>query len=407
MSNQTNFGLDFPAGKATALITKIQHIARENGSEARIVGGAVRDGLMRKPVKDFDMAINMPITRFINIMNKHKIKFYETGLAHGTITVLQDDVSIEVTQTRIDVKSDGRYSEVEETTDWSKDANRRDFTVNAIYLTDDGKLYDPYHGALDIQHKKLKFIGSADARIEEDYLRILRAFRFLACLPSFALPKRDVEAIRKHCYKLNTLSGERITDEFSKWLSAENPIAALNLAGKIRLDRHGFGFDFLLGNLKLGKVEQAFLELDWLARLAAITPISDKNKIFSLMQFSRYQQKRFERLMKGLTEAEALELASGKWEQTAYWHANDIHDMARIYSIRTGFIFAQNLLDEFDVFEKPKFPISGEDLIQLGWVPGPQLGAKLIELERIWVLNNFTIPSDINFSAKNINNKKN
>ncbi len=390
-----------------ALITKIQNIARENGSEARIVGGAVRDWLMRKPVNDFDMAINMPIIQFINILIEQKLKFYETGLAYGTITVLQDDVSIEITQTRIDVKSDGRHSEVKETTDWLVDAKRRDFTMNAIYLTDNGILYDPYNGALDIKRKKLKFIGSADARIEEDYLRILRAFRFIACLPEFALPKSDVEAIKRHCHKLNTLSADRITDEFRKLLSAETPIAALNLAHEIGLDRHGFGFNFLLDNLKIDQLEKAFLQLDWLARLAAITPICNKNKLYSFMQFSRQQQRRFERLMKGLTEVEAVGLTTMKWKQIAYWHENDIQYMARIYSVRTGFMFGQNLLKEIDAFQKQKFPVSGEDLIQLGWTPGPQLGRKLVELERIWVLNDFKIPSDTNFLPKNIKNNIN
>ena len=403
MSKQTNFALDFPAGKATALITKIQKIARENGSEARIVGGAVRDWLMKRPVKDFDMAVNMRMTLFVNLLNEHRIKFYKTGLAHGTITVSHDDVSIELTQTRIDVKGDGRHSEVRETKDWSDDANRRDFTVNAIYLTDDGILYDPHNGVMDIKHKKLKFIGSANARIEEDYLRILRAFRFVACLPGFALPKSDMEAIGRHCHKLKTLSAERITDEFSKWLSAESPMVALSIARKIGLDRHGFGFDFLLDNLKIAELENAFLQLDWLARLAAITRVRDKNKIYSLIQFSRRQRRRFERLMEGLTEVEAEGLATKKWEQIAYWHANDIQDLARIYSSRTGFMYGQNMLAEFDAFEKPKFPVSGEDLIQLGWKSGPQLGRKLVELERIWVLNDFKIPSDTNFSSKNLN----
>lgn len=401
MSDQTNFVSVFPAGKEMALIKKIQNIARENGSEARIVGGAVRDWLMKRPVKDFDMAINMPITQFIKILNKHKLKFYETGLAYGTVTVLQDDLSIEITQTRIDVKSDGRHSEVKETTDWLMDANRRDFTMNAIYLTDDGILYDPYDGALDIKRKKLKFIGSADARIKEDYLRILRAFRFVASLPEFVLPKSDVQAIRRHCHKLNTLSAERITDEFSKLLSTENPLAALNLARKTGLDTNGFGFDFLLENLKISVLEKAFLQLDWLARLAAITPVRNKNKIYSLMQFSRNQQRRFERLMRGLTDAEAEGLKTRKWEQIAYWHASDIQYMARIYSVRTGFMFAQNMLNEFDAFEKPEFPFSGEDLIQLGWTPGPHLGKKLLELERKWVFNDFKIPSDMLLSTEN------
>lgn len=398
-----NFASDFPVGKARALITKIQNIARQNGSEARIVGGAVRDWLMRRSVEDVDMAINMPITRFIDILSKKKIKFYESGLAHGTITVLEDDVSIEVTQTRIDIKSDGRHSKVRETNDWSADASRRDFTVNAIYLTDDGILFDPLNGALDIQSKKLQFIGSANARIEEDYLRILRAFRFVACLPAFMLPASDIEAIRKHCHKLNTLSAERIKDEFSKWLAAENPIMALKLATEIGLDRHGFGFEFLLDNLQMSKLEQAFLKLDWLARLASITSITDKNKICNLMQFSRVQHKRFERLMRGFTDAEAEGLTNENWEKIAYWHGNDIHDLARVHSIRTGYMFSQNLLDKLDVYQKPNFPISGEDLIQMGDMPGPQLGEKLNELERKWVLNNFKMPTDIKSLTENIN----
>ena len=135
--------LEFPAGKARTLIKKIQKIARENNKEARLVGGAVRNLLMKKPVKDFDIAINFPIVHFIEILNKHKIKFYETGLSHGTITVVENDISIEVTQTRKDIKSDGRRSEVEPVTDWLLDAQRRDFTINAIYLTDANTLFDP------------------------------------------------------------------------------------------------------------------------------------------------------------------------------------------------------------------------------------------------------------------------
>ena len=407
MSNETYLVSEFPAGKAKTLITKIQKIARENGSEARIVGGAVRDWLLGKPVRDLDMAVNMPIIRFIDILNKHKIKFYKTGVSHGTITVVQGDVSIEITQTRVDVKSDGRHSDVEPITDWAIDSNRRDFSVNAIYLTEAGTLYDPHDGLSDIQNKTLKFIGSADARIEEDHLRILRAFRFLACLKGFMLPNTDIQAIKRHCQKLKTLSKERVTDEIAKLLAAKNPIFALNLAQKIGLDKRGFGFDFFLNNLKVPQLKRAFLHLDWIARLAAITPMNEKNTVYGLIQFSRQQQKRFEHLMIGITKTEATLLTSKDWKKIAYWHATDIQDKARIYAIKNGFIFSKSLRDNLDKFKKPNFPISGEDLKKLGWKSGPILGKKLLELENMWVANDFELPLEIKISPKYTNNDLN
>ena len=178
----------FPAGKAKTLIKKIQRIARENNGEARLVGGAVRNWLMKMPIKDFDMAINIPILKLIEILKKKGIKLHETGVSHGTITVVENDITIEVTQTRKDIESDGRRSNVVAISDWAQDAQRRDFTVNAIYFTDSYKLYDPFNGLSDLRNKKLTFIGSADERIQEDYLRILRAFRLIAFLPQFRMP---------------------------------------------------------------------------------------------------------------------------------------------------------------------------------------------------------------------------
>ena len=393
--------LEFPAGKARALIKKIQKIARENNKEARLVGGAVRNLLMKKPVKDFDIAINFPIVHFIEILNKHKIKFYETGLSHGTITVVENDISIEVTQTRKDIKSDGRRSEVEPVTDWLLDAQRRDFTINAIYLTDANTLFDPCNGLSDLHDKKLTFIGSADDRIQEDYLRILRAFRFFAWMPEFEIPQDDIEALKRHCKKLNLLSLERITDEFSKWLMANNPINSLYLAKKIGLDRFGFGFCFSLVNLEFDIFKNAFLQLDWLARLAAITPVHKKNKIYSKIRFSRHERARFERLMQELTYSEASKLITNHWQKTAYWHASDLSDKMRIYCIRKGFLFPKNKWSSIDAFKKPKFPITGKDLKQAGWSTGPEMGLKLKELEHLWVMNEFKLPENTDFSPNN------
>ena len=385
---------EFPAGKAKTLIKKIQRIARENNGEARLVGGAVRNWLMKMPIKDFDMAINIPILKLIEILKKKGIKLHETGVSHGTITVVENDINIEVTQTRKDIESDGRRSNVVAISDWALDAQRRDFTVNAIYFTDSYKLYDPFNGLSDLRNKKLTFIGSADERIQEDYLRILRAFRLIAFLPQFRMPKSDIKALERHQKKLVTLSCERITDEFSKWLMAENPIDSLYLAQKIGLDKDGFGFSFLLDNLKIKMLKKSFLQLDWLARLAVITPKDQEDKIKKVMRFSRQQRRRFKRLMQPLTDIEMSQLTTKKWRKTAYWHATDLYEKVRIYSIREGFIFPDNAWNSIDTFEKPNFPITGEDLKKAGWNSGPDLGAKLRELERLWVSNEFKLPSN-------------
>ena len=390
------------AGKAEVLIKKIQKIARENDGEARLVGGAVRNWLMKMPIEEFDMAINIPIINFIEILNKQGIKFLKTGLSHGTITVVENDVCIEVTQTRKDIKSDGRHSKVESVADWALDAQRRDFTVNAIYLTDTDELYDPLNGLSDLKNKKLTFIGSANERIQEDYLRILRAFRFFACLPGFCIPEYEIRALKRHQKKLATISSERITDEFSKWLMADNPINSLCLAQKIGLDKFGFGFSFSLVNLKVEILKKSFLKLDWLARLVAITPIDKIDRIINVLRFSRQQRQRFKRLTQELTDLEVSELATEKWQKIAYWHATDLSEKVRIYSIRNGFLFPDNRWKFIDAFEKPIFPITGEDLKKAGWTPGPKMGLKLRELERQWVLNEFKLPVNRDFAPKNV-----
>ncbi len=393
---------EFPAGKASALITKIQKIARDNNGEARLVGGAVRNWLMKIHSEDFDMAINIPILDFIKILNKQKIKFYETGLSHGTITVVENNISIEVTQTRKDLKSDGRHSKVEAVADWALDAQRRDFTVNAIYLTDSNQVYDPCNGLSDLKNKKLTFIGSAEDRIKEDYLRILRAFRFFACLPEFYMPKNDIRALKRHQQKLSTISFERITEEFGKWLMADDPVNSLRLAQKIGLDKHIFGCSFSLDNLEFETLKKSFLQLDWLARLAAITPNDKEEKINNVLRFSRQQRERFKRLMLNLTDKEAFELTTNKWQKVAYWQATDLSEKARIYAIRKGFFFQENFWKLVDAFEKPNFPITGKELIKAGWSPGPDMGIKLKELERQWVINEFKLPINGNIFSKNV-----
>ncbi|MDC0215839.1 CCA tRNA nucleotidyltransferase, partial [Candidatus Pelagibacter sp.] len=149
-----------------------------DNSEIRYVGGCVRKILNNEIIDDIDFAVNLKPNECINALNKKNIKIYKTGIKHGTITVIIDDSKFEITSLRKDLYTDGRHAKVRFSLDWYTDASRRDFTINAIYSDIDGNLYDPFNGKKDIDDGKIKFIGNAEKRIREDYLRILRYIRF-------------------------------------------------------------------------------------------------------------------------------------------------------------------------------------------------------------------------------------
>jgi len=149
--------------------------AQALGGEARIVGGAVRDWLSNYPVGDIDMAINLPIETVASHMVACDMRVVETGLKHGTITLYDDDNQIELTQTRVDLETDGRHAIVAHDQDWARDAARRDFTINALYLDKSGGIFDPLDGRADLQAGRLRFAGDAGLRVKEDALRRQRA----------------------------------------------------------------------------------------------------------------------------------------------------------------------------------------------------------------------------------------
>ena len=149
-----------------------------NNSEIRYVGGCVRKVINNEVIDDIDLAVNLNPDEVSKILKKNNIKFYETGIEHGTITALINKKKFEITSLRKDILTDGRHAKVEFSNDWYEDALRRDLTINSIYADIDGNLFDPFNGKKDLENGEVKFIGVADARIKEDYLRILRYVRF-------------------------------------------------------------------------------------------------------------------------------------------------------------------------------------------------------------------------------------
>ncbi|MBI3113728.1 MAG: CCA tRNA nucleotidyltransferase [Rhodospirillales bacterium] len=193
------------------------------GSEVRFVGGCVRDALAHRPVQDVDLATPDAPEKVMKLLAAAGIKAIPTGIGHGSVTAMVGEQKFEITTLRRDVETDGRHAKVAFTDDWMADAERRDFTINALSATIDGDVYDMHDGIADLAHGRIRFVGLAKARIGEDVLRLLRYFRFFG---AYGRPPADPDAIaacRSEASKLSTLSAERVRDELLKIMMVPNP----------------------------------------------------------------------------------------------------------------------------------------------------------------------------------------
>ena len=190
-------------------------------SEIRYVGGCIRKIINKEEVDDIDLATNLEPKQVCEALKKNKIKYYESGIEHGTVTAIEDNYTFEITTLRKDIFTDGRHAKVEFSKDWKTDASRRDFTINSIYSDKDGNLFDPFNGKQDLENGIVNFIGEADKRIKEDYLRILRYLRFFL---NYSKQQHTPENVRKLKININgilKLSKERLLDELKKITKVE------------------------------------------------------------------------------------------------------------------------------------------------------------------------------------------
>ena len=203
---------------------KIFSYLNETGHESRVkfVGGCVRKALSGENIEDIDLATSLEPEEVKKRLNNKNIKIIETGISHGTIVAILNGKKFDITTLRKDVATDGRHASVEFTSDWKKDASRRDFTVNSIYADIEGRIFDIYNGVSDLKSGKLKFIGSPKERIQEDYLRILRYFRFFIQYSKSDHETETIQAIKQNINGLNKISNERIFDELQKIFKLKN-----------------------------------------------------------------------------------------------------------------------------------------------------------------------------------------
>ena len=330
---------------------------------AKIVGGAVRNSLLGLGTTDLDIATVHTPDNIIRIASTAGFRVIPTGLKHGTVTCLKSN-SYEVTTLRIDRETDGRHAVVEFSNSWEEDAHRRDFTINALYSDFDGKIYDFVGGLSDIYQKTLRFIGIPSERIQEDYLRILRFFRFLARYCD-QYDQASLDACLALAPHLTKISRERCTSEFFKLLSGDKNKLALSLMSPEILSSSGLP---LLKESTLELINTTLYEhsLSLIGKIACFD--TNHNMVLSRKESKLLHQ-----------------LYNLKTLNTSYDYKFWINTSAE--TLWDGFILkgqCNEIIPSLEKWFQNKFQIQGQDLIKLGYKSGPIIGQAIKELMELF-----------------------
>ncbi len=358
---------------------KLMAVLTAGGREARFVGGCVRDALLGEidPKVDLDVATVLLPEQVIERLQEADIRAFPTGIAHGTVTAMIDCRSFEITTLRKDIACDGRHADVTFTDDFALDAKRRDFTINAMSTDRQGRLFDYFGGLEDLKAGHIRFVGDARERVREDYLRILRFFRFYARYGRPPAEREALEACRKGVDGLARLSGERIRSEMLKLLASNNAVTALTL---------------MIENNILAHVLPSTPNLEVLHRLITLVPKSDPllrlvtlldptsvEAVVAAWKFSKAEAARLE----WLTIEPRLDLPVSPLIAKRYIH----HHGPAFYTdlLRLSAKAEDELLTSLLLPSVKTFPITGRDLLDRGILPGPDLGELLTGLENWWL----------------------
>ena len=357
------------------------------GIEARFVGGCVRDRILgiANENTDIDLAVNKPPEAVMKALEAADIKVVPTGLKHGTVTAIIRSRPFEITTLRRDVETDGRRAIVAFTDDWRTDAERRDFTFNALYADLDGTIHDYFDGQADLLAGRVRFIGDPEQRIAEDRLRVLRFFRFHARYGKPPFDGASFDACRRNAATVRGLSGERVAKELFRTLDAPGSADAFDAmleAGVLDHWLPEYG-----GSANLRALASREEKPDALRRLAAILPVdADAMAIGKRLKLSTQESVRLQLL---LDPANAIDTANLR---------------ASLYRLGTKLFIDRVLLDApgdwraalalAGAWTPPELPIGGNDALALGLKPGPKVGALIEAVERWWVAGDFSADRD-------------
>ena len=369
-------------------------------SEVRYVGGCIRKIIKKEQVDDIDLATNLIPSEVCDALKKNNINFYETGIDHGTITAIIGDQKYEITSLRKDVSTDGRHAKVQYSLDWKEDSNRRDFSINAIYSDKDGNLFDPHYGKKDLENGSVKFIGNADERIQEDYLRILRYLRFFL---NYSNNKHELEifrTIKRNIGGISKLSSERLIEELKKLTKSDGFIKLFKDKESLELIEIIFP---QLKNLQSFKKLNAYAQknlskIDFILLISLLIIDGTDNADYFLYKFkiSNKNQKRIKFVDSFYKQKVNINYFTEK-NLNKIFYFNGRQAVTDIISFKL-FISKKlekklvKLLDFYNSKTTPTLPVGANILMSKYNIPeGKVLGNKLRMIEEIWVQNGFQI----------------
>jgi poly(A) polymerase len=352
----------------------------------RAVGGAVRDTLSehrREDAAEIDLATELVPGEVMQRAARAEIAAYPTGLEHGTVTLRVDGVTYEVTTLREDIETDGRHAVVRFGYHWTRDAERRDFTMNALYCDMEGELFDPVNGLDDCLEGRVRFIGEAARRIAEDRLRVYRFFRFTASHGGGFFDEDGIRAVTKAANDLGGLSAERVGAEMRRMLALPAVVRSIEAMA-------GAGVISLPAGLAewLAAYEWHAHRPNFVARLALFSRAIDMEYLRERWRLSNDESSAARAVLKA-----ALLLGEFRVEEAAYRYPAALADAVDVAAALKGWTEAGKaaVVQRLTQIEVPLFPISGNDLIAAGMVPGPGLGKELDRLEREWIKSGFAL----------------
>lgn len=389
-----------PSGKiqpqAWMAAPETQRVMKAIGGNARFVGGCVRNALLNKPVMDIDIATPLKPHEVISKLDKAGIRYISTGIKHGTVTAIVDGHPFEITTLRQDVATYGRHADVAFTDDWHIDAARRDFTINAMSCTLDGELFDPFEGVKDLREGRVRFVGDAQTRIQEDVLRILRFFRFHAHYGRDAPDRKGLAACKALAHLIPALSIERVRDETMKLLTADNAASVWQVMRDAGVTERILPQAVHIGDLaRLIGLELEMTSPDALRRLGCLlnTTSKEARKTAQNFRLSNAQVERLAKMAEPHDEVnENLDEKETRYLIFKLGHAVFIDRLLLNAARREDHQARRKIRAIFDIadtWKPPVFQVTGTDVMKLGVPAGVQVGKVLAQLQEWWAQGDF------------------
>ena len=368
-----------PAFDAPEPLLDLREAFRNAGFDLRVVGGTVRDTLLGNVPNDVDLHTDATPEEATAIYERLKHRWIPTGIDHGTVTAVLADETYEITSLRKDVSTDGRRAVVEYTRDWRVDLERRDFTINSISMSFEGELFDPFGGLKDLQAGVVRFVGDPAQRIQEDYLRILRFYRFTGRF-GLAFDQDARRAVAKHRAGLDSISVERVWSEMRRIISGPQGPHMVNEL-----------YDNLWGIKVIGDKWPTCEDMEEVhARTRnPVALMAAGWKLYGHTLLTQWKASRDE-----IDQCCYLAGAIKDWDgRVCPFREMAVHNVRREWALELAAIQGMDTLSQavLETWEVPVFPITGYDLISTGMRPGPQYGEVLKRLRETWADSGYTM----------------